>query len=395
MKRNIPLDKLKFASRCIHAGVYKDEQYNSVVTPLYPASTYYFDGKNQTSGYDYSRTANPTRRALEENLANLEGGAGCTAVATGMAAIATVLHLFEENAHILAGKDIYGGTYRLFADLLRKRNFSFSFIDVNDPLQVQQAIRPETRAIWIETPSNPLLHITDLAAVSALARRAGLLTIADNTFLSPCLQRPLALGVDLVVHSTTKYLNGHSDLVGGAIVAATAELAERVAYLANAMGTTCSAHDAWLLLRGLKTLAVRIRTHEENANQMARFLEAQTEVERVYYPGLKSHPGHELAARQQDGFGGVLSFDLHGGEEAAFRLVSGLRLHALAESLGGVESLIEHPYSMSHAAMSETALAEAGIGQGCLRVSVGIESIDDLLEDMENGFGTLRTGRQP
>lgn len=390
MKRIIPLEKLKLASRCIHAGVYKDTEYNSVVTPLYPASTYFFEGKNKTSGYDYSRTANPTRSALEDNLTSLESGAGCSAVASGMAAITTVMHIFEPGSHIIAGKDIYGGTYRLFADILPQRNFNISFIDVNDLDALSRAIRPDTAAIWIETPSNPLLNITDIAAVCQIAKRAGILTVADNTFLSPCLQRPIELGVDIVVHSTTKYLNGHSDLVSGAVISSTDELAERVAYFANALGTTCSAHDSWLLLRGLKTLAVRIRAHEENANQVARFLDAQPEVEKVYYPGLTTHPGHDLASKQQDGYGGVLSFDLQGGEEAAFCFVSGLQLHALAESLGGVESLIEHPYSMSHAAMSPQALAEAKIGQGCLRISVGIEAVEDLIADLEQGFARLR-----
>lgn len=382
MKRHIPLETLQFATRCVHGGVYKDPLYNSVVTPIYPSSTFYFEGPRQTSGYDYTRTKNPTRDALEENLASLEGGAGATAVATGMAAITTTLHLLPSGAHVIAGNDIYGGTYRLFANVLPARGLRFTLVDMGDPEAIAAAIEPDTALIWIETPSNPLLRLTDVAAVCALARSRGILSCADNTFLSPYLQRPLELGADLVVHSTTKYLNGHSDVVGGAIVSATPELAARVAATANALGTTCSPFDAWLVLRGVKTLPLRMQAHEKNAAALAQFLDAHLLVEHVYYPGLASHPQHALAKSQQHGFGAMLSFDLKGGEEAVFRLVERLKLYAFAESLGGVESLIEHPVSMSHAAMSPEAQAAAGIGPGLVRVSVGIEDTQDLVADM-------------
>ena len=382
MKRHIPLENLQFATRCVHGGVYKDAQYNSVVTPIYPSSTFYFEGPRQTSGYDYTRTKNPTRDALEENLASLEGGAGASAVATGMAAIATALHLLPAGAHVIAGNDIYGGTYRLFANVLPARGLRFTLIDMGDLDAVEAAIEPDTAMIWIETPSKPLLRLTDVAAVCALARALGILSCADNTFLSPYLQRPLELGADLVVHSTTKYLNGHSDVVGGAIVSATPELAAKVAATANALGTTCSPFDAWLVLRGVKTLPLRMQAHEKNAAALAAYLDAHPQVERVYYPGLPGHPDHALARRQQHGFGAMLSFDLKGGEDAVFRLVERLKLYAFAESLGGVESLIEHPASMSHAAMSPEAQTAAGIGPGLVRVSVGIEDTQDLLADM-------------
>ncbi len=389
MKRDIPLDDLQFATRCVHGGVYKDPLYNSVVTPIYPSSTFYFEGPRQTTGYDYTRTKNPTRDALEENLAGLEGGAGATAVATGMAAITTVLHLLPAGAHVIAGNDIYGGTYRLFANVLPARGLRFSLIDMGDLDAVAAAFEKDTALVWIETPSNPLLRLTDVAAVCALARERGALSCADNTFLSPYLQRPIELGADLVLHSTTKYLNGHSDVVGGAIVAKDAELAARVAATANALGTTCSPYDAWLVLRGVKTLPLRMQAHEKNATALANFLDAHPRVERVYYPGLPTHPQHALAQSQQRGFGAMLSFDLAGGEAAVFRLVERLRLYAFAESLGGVESLIEHPASMSHAAMSPEAQAAAGIGAGLVRVSVGIEDERDLVADMAQALAAL------
>ncbi|WP_372719861.1 PLP-dependent aspartate aminotransferase family protein [Immundisolibacter sp.] len=392
MKRDIPLDHLQFATRCVHGGVYKDPLYNSVVTPIYPSSTFYFEGPRQTSGYDYSRTKNPTRDALEENLASLEGGAGATAVATGMAAITTVLHLLPAGAHVVSGADIYGGTYRLFANVLPARGLRFSMVDMGDPAAVAAAIEPDTALIWIETPSNPLLRLTDIRAVCALARERGVLTCADNTFLSPYLQRPLEMGADLVVHSTTKYLNGHSDVVGGAIVSGTRELAEKVAATANALGTTCSPFDAWLVLRGVKTLPLRMQAHEKNAAALAQLLDAHPLVERVYYPGLSQHPGHELARRQQHGFGAMLSFELAGGEAAVFRLVERLKLYAFAESLGGVESLIEHPTSMSHAAMTPQAQADAGIGPGLVRVSAGIEDTQDLVDDMAQALAAIESG---
>ena len=371
---------------CVHEGVAKDKTFNSVMTPIYASSTFAFDGPGRNKGYDYSRTANPTRTALEECLAALEGGCRASAMATGMAAETTVMHLFGSGSHIIAGHDIYGGTYRLFANVLVDRGLTFSFVDMREPAKVAAAVTAATRAIWIETPSNPLLNLVDISAVCAVARKHGLVTIADNTFMSPYFQRPLELGCEIVVHSTTKYLNGHSDVVGGAAVSKTAEVGERIAALSNALGTCCSPFDAWLVLRGIKTLPCRMQAHERNALVIARFLEGRPEVERVYYPGLESHGQHELAKRQMTGFGGMLSFDIRGGEQAAFGFIANLKLFDFAESLGGVESLIEHPATMSHASMSPEARSTAGIAGGTIRVSVGIENTDDLVADMAQAF---------
>jgi O-succinylhomoserine (thiol)-lyase len=377
----------KIQTVCVHTGVRKDSSFNAVITPIYASSTFAFEAPGKTKGYDYSRTANPTRTALEECLAALEGGARATATATGMAAETTVLHLFESGAHIIAGHDIYGGTYRLFSGILPARGFSFSFVDMRDPKNVAAAIRKETRCIWIETPSNPLLNIVDIAAVCAIARKHKLVTICDNTFLSPYFQRPLDLGCDIALHSTTKYLNGHSDVVGGAIVSKTRETGERVAALTNALGTCCSPFDAWLVLRGCKTLPCRMEAHARNAQALAEFLAGRKEVLRVYYPGLKSHPQHRLAKRQMSGFGGMLSFDIKGGAKAAFKFIQKLELFAFAESLGGVESLVEHPDSMSHASMTLAARRAGGITENNIRVSCGIEHADDLIADMKQAFG--------
>jgi cystathionine beta-lyase/cystathionine gamma-synthase len=304
-----------------------------------------------------------------------------------MAAETTVMHLFEPGSHIIAGHDIYGGTYRLFSSVLTGRGLTFSFVDQRNLDKVREAVRPETRAIWIETPSNPLLNLVDVSALCRLAKKRGLLTLADNTFMSPYFQRPLELGVDIVIHSTTKYLNGHSDVVGGAIVSGTPQLGERIAALTNALGTCCSPFDAWLVLRGIKTLPLRMEAHERNAMKLASFLAGRPEVARVYYPGLKTHPQHALARKQMTGFGGMLSFDFRGGQAAVFRFVSRLRLFAFAESLGGVESLVEHPCTMSHASMTPEARAAAGITPSNLRLSAGIEDADDLIADVAQALG--------
>jgi len=378
-----------FETLCVHTGVAKDATYNSVTTPIYPSSTFAFEGPGRTKGYDYSRTANPTRTALEECLTALEGGSQASATATGMAAETTVMHLFEAGAHIIAGHDIYGGTYRLFNNVLPDRGLTFSFVNMGQPQNVEEAITPQTKAVWIETPSNPLLNLVDIAAIANLAHRHGLLVIADNTFMSPYFQRPIELGADIVVHSTTKYLNGHSDVVGGAIISATVDMGQRITALTNALGTCCSPFDAWLVLRGIKTLPIRMCQHEKNAQALAAFLAGRSEIERIYYPGLVSHPQHELARRQMSGFGGMLSADIRGGSQAAFRLIERLQLFAFAESLGGVESLIEHPETMSHASMSPRARAEAGIGPGVVRISTGIERTEDLVADMEQAFAGI------
>ncbi len=377
---------MRFETKCVHVGVDKDSTYNSVMTPIYPTSTFRWDDLTTHRGYDYTRTSNPTRRALEENIAALEGGVDCRATSSGVAAITAVLHLFEPGDHIVSSNDIYGGTFRLFQNVFRQMGLTFSFVSLTDPENLRRALTPRTKAVWVETPSNPLMRIVDLAAVSEIAHQAGALVIADNTFLSPYFQRPFEHGVDIVVHSTTKYLNGHSDVVGGCVVTRHPEHAERIAFITNALGVTCSPFDAWLVLRGLKTLAPRMEAHQRNALALARMLSEHPKVERVYYPGLPDHPGHEIARRQQYGFGGMLSFDIRGGREEAEKVLRSTKLFALAESLGGVESLIAYPVTMSHASMSEEARRAAGISEKTIRVSAGIEHPDDLVEDLRQAL---------
>ncbi len=376
----------------VHQGVYADTSYNSVTTPIYPSSTFYFDRLGEHRGFDYTRTGNPTRRALQQNLAALEGGVDAEITCTGMAAIATALFLFKAGDHIITADDIYGGTHRLFADLMPNMGLQFSYVDMTDPQQVRDALRPETRCIWIETPSNPMMKLTDIAAMVDIARSTGrgdLLTICDNTFLSPLLQRPFELGVDVVLHSTTKYINGHSDVVGGAVISRTPELAERIKFIANGLGTVCSPFDAFLVLRGVKTMPQRMAEHEKNAAALAAFLADHSRVKQVYYPGLPDHPQHDLARRQQSGFGGMLSFDIDAPEDQLDAFFGALQLFRLAESLGGVESLIEQPWSMSHASMAEPARRSAGISPQTIRVSTGIEHHEDLIEDLSRGFEAL------
>ncbi|HUU42221.1 MAG TPA: PLP-dependent aspartate aminotransferase family protein [Planctomycetota bacterium] len=375
---------------CAHAGSSRDEAFGSVTTPIYMTSTFTLDETGREREFHYTRMGNPTRAALERTLAALEGGAGCVATAAGVAAETTVMHLFGSGTHVVSGNDIYGGTFRLFTKLFEKQGFTFSFVDMSDSTNVERALRDDTRAIWIETPSNPLLRIVDIEAMCDVARGRGVTVIVDNTFATPCFQQPLRLGADIVVHSTSKYLNGHSDIIGGAVIAKTLETAKRVAEIASWLGTTCSPFDAWAVLRGLRTLHVRMEAHQRNAMAMARFLLSRSEVMRVYYPGLPDHPKHDLAARQMSGSGGMVSFDLRGGKEAVFALFRNLRLFASAASLGGIESLIEHPATLSHASMTPEARAAAGITDGCVRISLGIESPDDLIEDMKRGLEALR-----
>lgn len=372
----------KFETRCVHVGVDKDSSYNSATTPIYPTSTFYWDDLKTHRGYDYTRSGNPTRRALEENLFSLEGGIDCRATSTGMSAVTAALYLFRQGDHVIAGHDIYGGTYRLMKNILPDIGVSVSFVDMGDVENVRAAIRPETKGVWIETPSNPLLNLVDIRAVAEVAKERGLISIADNTFMSPYLQRPIEHGVDVVVHSTTKYLNGHSDVVGGAVVTSKKEHAERVGYVVNALGLACSPFDAWLVLRGVKTLGPRMEVHQRNAMAIARMLSEHPKVDRVYYPGLSSHPHHELAKRQQDGFGAMLSFDVRGDRAFAERVLTGSKLILLAESLGGVESLWEYPETMSHASISPEARRAAGITERTIRLSVGIEHVDDLIAEL-------------
>ncbi len=373
---------MKKRTRSIHTGVYKDTSYNSVTTPIYPTSNFYFDALGKTRGYDYTRSGNPTRSALEENLAALEGGVAASATATGMAAITAVMFFLRPGDHIITGDDIYGGTYRLFNQVLRAMGMDFSFVPMRDVSAVQKAIRTQTRMIWIETPSNPLLNITDIARVAELAKGKDILTVADNTFLSPYLQNPLELGVDMVVHSTTKYLNGHSDVVGGAVIYGRKELAEKGKAIVNALGLSQSPFDAWLVLRGVKTLGPRMEVHEANAGRIAEFLDQHPSVKKVYYPGLKTHPCQEIIQKQMKGFGGMLAFELDRSKVDLDRFFAKLKCFLLAESLGGVESLIEHPWSMSHASMGEEGLKSSGITPETIRVSVGLEDVEDLIADL-------------
>jgi O-succinylhomoserine (thiol)-lyase len=374
---------LHFETRCVHVGVEKDTTFNSCITPIYPTSTFRWDGIGKTKGYDYTRSGNPTRRALEESLTALEGGIDSRATATGMAAITAVMHFFQPGDHIIAGHDIYGGTYRLFEAVFTKMGIKFSFVNMGDLAVVKQAITPQTKCIWIETPSNPLLNLVDIKAVCEIATEAKIMTIADNTFLSPYFQRPFELGVDVIVHSTTKYLNGHSDVVGGAVISKTKEHAEKVGYYVNALGLACSPFDAWLVLRGIKTLGPRMEAHQRGAMALAKFLHGHPQVLKVYYPGLPDHPQHALAKKQMYGFGGMLSFDVKGGRAAAEKVMTKNKLFSMAESLGGVESLIEHPETMSHLSMTPEARKASGITDNTLRVSVGIEHPDDLIADLK------------
>ena len=381
---------LHFATRAIHGGQHPDPLTGAVMPPIYATSTYVQSSPGAHKGYDYSRTRNPTRDALQAALCNLEGGGAAFAFASGMAASSTVLELVDAGSHIIAMHDLYGGTYRLLENV-RKRSagYEVSFVDLTRTEALEAAIRPNTRLVWIESPSNPLLQLVDLAAVAAIARRRGLLSVCDNTFATPFVQRPLEHGFDIVVHSTTKYLNGHSDCLGGAaIVRADSPLAERLAYLQNALGGVPSPFDSFLTLRGIKTLALRMERHCANALAVAQFLASHPKVERVYYPGLQSHPQQALARRQMTGgYGGIVTAVLKGSLDDARHMLERCHLFSLAESLGGVESLIEHPALMTHASLPAAMRAQLGIGDGLIRLSVGIEDAEDLIGDLKGALG--------
>jgi len=378
-----------FATRVIHGGQRPDPLTGAVMPPIYATSTYVQSSPGVHKGYEYSRTHNPTRDALQAALANLEGGAAAFAFASGMAATATLLELLDAGAHVVAMHDLYGGSYRILENV-RKRSagLGVSFVDLSDAAALDAAVRPDTRLIWVETPTNPLLKLVDLAAVAKLARSRGILTVCDNTFATPYIQRPLEHGFDVVMHSTTKYLNGHSDAIGGAaIVRGGSDLGERIAYLQNAVGGVPGPFDSFLTLRGIKTLALRMERHCSNALAIARFLEEHPAVERVYYPGLASHPQHALAQRQMaGGYGGIVTAVLRGGLAAARRALERCHLFSLAESLGGVESLIELPAIMTHASLPAAVRASLGIGDGLIRLSVGVEDIEDLRAELQHAL---------
>jgi cystathionine beta-lyase/cystathionine gamma-synthase len=377
---------LGFRTRAIHAGQPPDPAYGAVMPPIYQTSTFAFRGVGQPGPFDYSRSGNPTRKALEDCLAALEGGRFGFAFGTGMAAEATVLALFDAGDRLIVHNDLYGGTYRLLTTVLAAKGIVSEFVDLRDDRALGEALRTPARAVWIESPTNPCMNLVDLAQVTALAHEHGALTICDNTFLSPYFQRPLEHGVDIVVHSTTKYINGHSDVVGGAAVTSDAALGERLGYLQNALGSCAAPFDCFLVLRGIKTLAVRMEEHNRSALAIARWLEVHPRIARVHHPGLPSHLQHELALRQMSGYGGTFSFRVHGGGEQALRLLGAVRIFTLAESLGGVESLIEHPFTMTHASVPEASRTAMGITPELIRISVGLEDVDDLMQDLEQAL---------
>jgi cystathionine gamma-lyase len=380
-------NRLAFSTRTIHAGQHHDPSTGAVMVPIYATSTYAQESPGVHKGYEYSRSQNPTRMAFERCIADLESGTDGYAFASGLAAIGTILELLDSGDHVIATDDIYGGSFRLF-DKVRRRSagLNFSFIDLSDLAAIEAAIKPNTKMIWVETPTNPLLRLADLAGIAALAKKHGLIAVADNTFASPWIQRPLELGIDIVMHSTTKYLNGHSDIVGGCAVVGAKDLADRMKFLHNAVGAIAGPFDSFLALRGLKTLALRMERHCANALKIAHWLEAHPKVERVIYPGLASHPQHALAKSQMHGFGGIVTFFVKGGLGPTKHVLERTQLFTLAESLGGVESLIEHPAIMTHASIPPEQRERIGISDSLVRLSVGVEEADDLIADLDQAL---------
>jgi cystathionine beta-lyase/cystathionine gamma-synthase len=378
-------DQARFSTICIHAGQEPDPTTGAIITPIYQTSTYVQEEVGRHKGYEYARTQNPTRYALEKNLAAIEGGKAAYAFASGMAAIGAVASMLESGDHMVVTDNTYGGTFRLFERVLRRYQLSFSYVDTSQPDLIEAAIRPETKMLFIETPTNPVLRLTDLARASAVARRHGVRVVVDNTFASPCVQRPIEFGADMVVHSTTKYLNGHSDSIGGIVVAVRDDDIEWLKFIQNAEGAILSPFDSWLVLRGTKTLAVRMAQHNANGLALAEFLASHPKVKQVLYPGLPSHPQHELAKRQMRGFGGMIAFDV-GTMEAAYEVCRRVRLMALAESLGGVETLISHPAAMTHASVPPDRRAAIGLTDSLVRISAGIEDPADLIDDLKQAL---------
>lgn len=379
-------DTAHFSTICIHAGQEPDPSTGAIITPIFQTSTYVQEAVGSNKGFEYARTQNPTRLALEQNIAAIEGGKAAYAFASGMAAIDAITTMLEAGDHVVVTDNTYGGTYRLFEQVLRRYRLSFTYVDTSCLDLVEQAIRPETKMLFIETPTNPVMRLTDLSAVSALARKHRVKLVVDNTFASPSVQRPIEFGADLVVHSTTKYLNGHSDSIGGVVVAVHDDDIESLKFIQNAAGAILSPFDSWLILRGTKTLALRMAQHNVNGQALADYLDRHPKVKRVLYPGLPSHPQHALAKRQMKGFGGMLTFDV-GSVEAAHDVCKRVQLMSLAESLGGVETLISHPASMTHASVPPERRAQIGLTDGLVRISTGIEEAEDLIADLEQALG--------
>ena len=374
---------MKFDTKTVHTGRKPDPLTGAISTPIYQTSTFVFDDFAKPREHDYSRTSNPTRSTLGAAIADLEGGNQGFIFSSGMAAVTTAVHLLKSGDHVISCDDLYGGSHRLFSEIMSKFGIDFTFMRLDDEEKLASAVMQNTKMIWIETPSNPLLNITDLDMVSKIAKEHEILTVTDNTFSSPYFLRPLEHGIDLVLHSTTKYLNGHSDVIGGAIVTSTDELSSKIQFLLNGMGTNASPFDSWLVLRGLKTLSLRMKKHEKNAMAVANYLNQHPRVKEVYYPGLPSHQGHEIAKNQMDGFGGVVSFKL---DSDVPKFLRNLKIFHLAESLGGADSLAEHAATMSHASMNEKARKKAGITDDLIRLSIGLEDVDDLIEDLSQGL---------
>lgn len=378
--------KVGFATRAIHAGQQPDPTTGAIMTPVYLTSTFVQESPGVHKGYEYSRTSNPTRKAYEDCLASLESGKYGFAFASGCAATTTAMHMLKSGDHVVASDDLYGGTFRLFDKILRHNGIEFSFVDLSQPENFEKSIKSNTKMIWIETPTNPMLKLVDIRKLCTVAQKKNIVSVVDNTFMSPYFQRPLELGADIVLHSTTKFINGHSDIVGGALVMSRSDLAEKIAFLSNSMGGIQSTFDAFMCMRSLKTLPVRMRTHESNAHVIAAFLEKHPRVEKIIYPGLKSHPQHALACEQMSGFGGMITFYLKGGLEESRIFLEKVKIFSLAESLGGVESLIEHPAIMTHASVPLENRKALGISDNLVRLSVGIEDPNDLLWDLEQAL---------
>lgn len=372
-------------TKCVHGGVFGDEATGAVSVPIYQVSTYRQEGVGRHKGYEYSRTGNPTRSALEQFIAELENGVRGFAFASGMAAISSVVMLFERGDHFIVGDDVYGGTFRVLSKVFTRFGIDVTYVDTSDVSRVKAAVKDHTKAVILETPSNPLLKVTDIAAVAEVTKEHDLLLVVDNTFLTPYWQQPLDLGADVVLHSATKYLGGHSDVVAGLVAVKDEDLGERLHFVQNSAGGILGPHDSWLLMRGMKTLALRMRQHEESARKLSQWLAARKDVQRVYYPGLSTHPGHDVASRQADGYGGMLSFDVGSGDRAE-RVLSRVKYFTLAESLGAVESLISVPARMTHASIPAERRAELGITDGLIRLSVGVEHVEDLMEDLDQAL---------